>query len=205
MANRQAGLADCDHEKVEINRYLDHSNLNCFAKEVNKACGDTATLTKHFSKGYFDGNDNVKVNVVDPVYSFTTREGVIVKVHDECKQGICCCDYKLCGERLQLKPCRFAHLVSLGTAECKKAYEPLVSDVKDGLNIVDVNMDLSSMHYECENYNSVYSPENKAKLDNIIRKVLSEGNLKILHEKPTCKHSMGAVPKPDGGIRPFCE
>ena len=36
------------------------------------------------------------------------------------------------GENLQLKPCRFAHLVSLGTAECKKAYEPLVSDITDG-------------------------------------------------------------------------
>ena len=96
-------------------------------------------------------------------------------------------------------------MVSLGTAECKKAYEPLVSDVTDGFKIVDENMDLSSMHYECENYNSVYSPENKAKLDNIIGKELSEGYLKIVPEKPTCIHSMGAVPKPDGGIRPITD
>ena len=93
----------------------------------------------------------------------------------------------------------------MGTAECKKAYEPLVSDIIDGFKVVDDNMDLSSMHYECENYNSVYSPENKAKLDNIIGKELSEGYLKIVHEKPTCIHSMGAVTKPDGGIRPITD
>ena len=61
-------------------------------------------------------------------------------------------------------------------------------------------MDLSSMHYECENYKSVYDPENKAKLDSISGKELSEGYLKIVHEKLTCMHSMGAVPKPDGGL-----
>ena len=61
-------------------------------------------------------------------------------------------------------------------------------------------MNLGNMHYECENYKSVYDPENKAKLDSIIGKELAEGYLKIVQEKPTCIHSMGAVPKPDGGL-----
>ena len=93
----------------------------------------------------------------------------------------------------------------MGTAECKRAYEPLVSDITDGFKTVDDNMDLISMHYECDYYNSVYSPENKAKLDSFISKELSEGYHKIVHEKPTCIHSMGAVPKPDGGIRPITD
>ena len=88
----------------------------------------------------------------------------------------------------------------MGTAECKKAYEPLVSNVTDGFRIVDDNMDLSDMQYECENYSSVYTIENKSKLDSIIGKELSEGYLKIVNKKPTCVHSMGAVPKPDGGL-----
>ena len=96
-------------------------------------------------------------------------------------------------------------MVSLGTAECKRAYEPLVSDITDGFKVVDDNMDLSNMHYECENYSSVYTSENKAKLDNIIGKELSEGYLKIVNSKPTCIHSMGAVPKPDGGTRPITD
>ena len=72
------------------------------------------------------------------------------------------------GEKLLLKPCRFAYLFSLGTAECKRAYEPLVSDITDGFKIVDDSIDLLDMHSECENYKSVYDPVNKAKLDSII-------------------------------------
>ena len=204
-ASWQAEQADRFHEKAEINRYLRDSNFNCIAEDVNKTCGDTSNRTKKNSQGLIDEKIEAKVSVVDPICSFTSREGVIVDVYDECKQGIYSCDYSLCGERLQLKPCRFAYLVCLGTAECKKAYEPLVSDITDGFKVVDENMDLSNMHYECDNYNSVYTPENKAKMDNIIGKELSEGYLKIVNNKPTCIHSMGAVPKPDGGIRPITD
>ena len=55
----------------------------------------------------------------------------------------------------------------------------------------------------CENYKSVYEPVNMAKLDGIIGKELAEGYLNIDKNKPDCIHSMGAVPKPDGGIRPI--
>ena len=41
VVSRHAGLADCDHEKVEKDRYLHHSNLNYVTEDVNKACGDT--------------------------------------------------------------------------------------------------------------------------------------------------------------------
>ena len=66
-------------------------------------------------------------------------------------------------------------------------------------------MTLGDMYYEFENYKSVYESENKAKLDSIIGKELAEGYLKFVSNKPTCIHSMGAVPKPDGGIRPITD
>ena len=205
VASRQGEQADCNYEKTENNGYLQVFNSNYTPDVIDKTCGDTFDRTDNFSKGLLDEKIEFNVNVVDPLYSFTTEEGVIVKVYDECRQGICSCNYQLSGERLQLKPYRFAYLVSLGTAECKKAYEPLVSNITDGFKVVDDNMDLSNMHYECENYSSVYTTENKAKLDNIIGKELSEGYLKIVNSKPTCIHSMGAVPKPDGGIRPITD
>ena len=178
-------------------------NSNCTPEVVDKTWGDASDRTDNFSEGLIGEENDVNANVLDPLlHSFTTEEGAIVKVYDACRQGICSCDYQLSGEMLQLKPCRFAYLVSLGTAECKKAYEPLVSNITDGFKVVDDNMDLSEMQYECENYSSVYTPENKAKLDNIIGKELSEGYLKIVNSKPVCIHSMGAVPKPGGGIRP---
>ena len=61
------------------------------------------------------------------------------------------------------------------------------------------------MKYECENYKSVYEPINKTKLDGIIGKELAEGYSKIVKDEPDCIHSMPAVPKPDGGIRPITD
>ena len=43
------------------------------------------------------------------------------------------------------------------------------------------------------------------KLDKIIGSELSEGYLKIVETKPNCIHSIGAVPKPDGGVRPIID
>ena len=94
---------------------------------------------------------------------------------------------------LQLKPCRFAYLVSLGTAECKRVYEPLISNITDGFKTVDDSMNLGDMQCECENYKSVYDPVNKDKLNSKIGKELEEGYLKIVPEKPTCIH--GGCPK----------
>ena len=203
VASRQAEQADYGGENAENIRYLKGFNSNYTSEAVEQLCGDTADRTDKFSKGLIGQEIDINVNVLNPVvHTITSEEGAIVNVYDSCRKGICSCDYQLSGERLQLKPCRFAYLVSLGTAECKKAYEPLVSNVTDGFRIVDDNMDLSDMQYECENYSSVYTIENKSKLDSIIGKELSEGYLKIVNKKPTCVHSMRAVPKPDGGIRP---
>ena len=84
--------------------------------------------TQTFSKG-FPKNGNY-ISSVDPIHVF--NEGVNVKVYDECAQGRCTCRYDLGGETTELKPCRFAYLVSLGTADCKKAYDPLLSNITDG-------------------------------------------------------------------------
>ena len=206
VASRQAEQADYGGENVENIRYLKGFNSNDTSEAVEQVCGDTADRTEIFSKGLTGQETDLNVNVLNPVlHTFTSEERAIVNVYDSCRMGTCSCDYQLSGEILQLKPCRFAYLVSLGTAECKRAYEPLVSNVTDGFRVVDDNMDLTDMKYECENYTSVYTPENKKKLDSIISKELSEGYLKIVNNKPTCIHSMGAVPKPDGGIRPITD
>ena len=60
---------------------------------------------------------------------------------------------------------------------------------------MDNRENLVNMHYECDNYKSVYDPIIKSKLGGII----AEGYLKVVTKKPTCIHNMGAVPKPDGG------
>ena len=47
-------------------------------------------------------NVNFKVNVNEPIHVFTSSEGVIIRVFDECVKGVRSCDYKLQGEKLQL-------------------------------------------------------------------------------------------------------
>ena len=111
VASRQGKQADCDYENAENEGYLQVYNTNCTPDIINKACGDTFDRTDNFSKGLLNEKIELNVNVLDHLYSFSTEEGVIVKVYDECRQGICSCDYQLSGERLQ-----HAYLVSLGTA-----------------------------------------------------------------------------------------
>ena len=137
VASQQAEQADYGGEKAENIRYLKGFNSNYTSEAVEESCGDTADRTEIFSKVLIGQETDVNVNVLNPVvHTFTLEEGAIVNVYDSCRMGTCSCDYQLSGEKLQLKPCRFAYLVSLGTAECKKAYEPLVSNVTDGFRIV---------------------------------------------------------------------
>ena len=104
-----------------------------------------------------------------------------------------------------MKPCRFAYVISLCTQEGKEAFTPLYHDVCDGFKIDDDNLNVSSLTYDCKNYLSVLTKENKPKMDKIIRKELSEGYMKVVDEKPKCIHSFGAVPKPDGELRPIMD
>ena len=198
-----AGLADEDAGNRKNKRYLHHSALKDNVGGVEECLEHSSERTDESSKVSGSEKIDFKVNVNKPLHVFTSSEGVIVNVFDECAKGICSCNYSLQGERLQLKPCRFAYLVSLGTAECKRVYELLISNVTDGFKIIDDSMNLGDMHYE--NYKSVYDPINKDKLDSIIRKELKEGYLKIVPKTPTCIHSMGTVPKSDGGIRPITD
>ena len=98
---------------------------------------------------------------------------------------------------MQLKPCRFAYIISLCTQEGKETFTPLFHNVCDGFKIVEDELDVSSLTNACKNYLPVLTKENKPKMDKIIRKELSEGYMKVVDEKPKCIHSLGAVPKPD--------
>ena len=135
----------------------------------------------------------------------SSPSGHAVKVYDVCASGVCSCKYYLAGDKTQLKPCRFAYILSLCTKEGKEAFTPLFHDICDGFKIVDEECNVSSLSYDCKNYLSVLTKENKPKMDKIIRKELSEGFMKVVDKKTKCIHSLGAVPKPNGEIRPITD
>ena len=149
--------------------------------------------------------ENANVEKVLLFETDSSQSGHTVNVYDDCANGVCSCEYYLSGDKTQLKPCRFAYILSLCTQEDKQTFTPLFHDVCDGFKIVDDEFKVSSLLYDCKNYLSVLTKENKLKMDKIIRNELSEGFMKIINRKPQCIHSLGAVPKPDGGIRPITD
>ena len=139
------------------------------------------------------------------IFTFVTEGGVTVTVYDACANGTCSCSHLIGGELAQLKPCRFLYLYSLATAEGKSLYKPLMSSIVDGAKVMDGSQQKENISYDCKNYKSIFEGNNKSKLDVIIGSELSEGYLKIVKNKPDCIHSIGAVPKPDGGVRPIID
>lgn len=126
-----------------------------------------------------------------------------VYVFRECILGTCTCSHMLDGMCYQLKPCRFAALMCDSRGFRKPGYANLFYGIIDGFPVVNEDVDVPS--YECKNYLSILSPEAKVKMDKIIRDELSEGMIAIVEEKPKCVHALGAVIKPDGGIRPITD
>ena len=144
-------------------------------------------------------------NGTEIIFTFVSEGGVTVNVYDTCANGNCSCSHVIGGEQAQLKPCRFLYLYSIATDEGKTLYKSLMSSIVDEAKVMDGSEQKENISYDCKNYKSIFEGDNKSKLDKIIGSELSEGYLKIVKNKPDCIHSIGAVPKPDGGVRPIID
>ena len=136
----------------------------------------------------------------DAIFRMESPEGRTVEVFTSCVKGSCNCEFILEGVKSQLKPCRFASLI-FANNDLTDKYSELFGYIVDGFPIVDSPVDT----YECQHYLSITSSDVKPLMDIIIRKELSEGAISIVNDKPHCVHSLGAVPKSDGGIRPITD
>ena len=123
--------------------------------------------------------------------SFVSPQGRTVNVFSNCVSGTCVCSYYIGNVLSQLKPCRFASLVVQSGVEILSTYMDLLWGITDGFPIVEGEVP----PYECENYSSITSAENKGKMDSIVRRELREGCVSKCPSKPTCVHALGAVPK----------
>ena len=100
----------------------------------------------------------------------------------------------------QLKPCRFAAILSHGEDWASEYWE-LLWCITDGFPIVEGDVP----SYHCMNYNSILEDGCKQKMDKIITRELKEGIISEAVSWPNCIHALGAVPKQDGGIRPITD
>lgn len=100
-----------------------------------------------------------------------------------------------------MKPCRFAALLFNSDREPSGDELKMYDGIVDGFDIVSRAVE----GYDNNNYLSILSEVNKSKMDKIVEKEISNGILEVVDVKPTCIHALGAVDKPDGGIRPITD
>lgn len=75
----------------------------------------------------------------------------------------------------------------------------LLKGIKDGFHIIDQTSNLKSV---CQNnYKSATCSETKQIVEKQIQAEIAEGNYVKVTHKPTIVSAVGAIPKPDGGIR----
>ena len=177
----------------------DETYKNKYLLKVNDPHNkDSCKSQKSVYKGSLGAHDVTYANRL--VKSLVSPDGSIVKVFENCINNTCVCKYYI-GEMLcQLKPCRVAAILVSGESWVE-SYWDLLWYVTEGFPIVEGDVP----SYVCENYSSILDPVSKAKMDEIIKRELDEGMISESSSPPHCIHSLGAVPKPDGGIRPITD
>ena len=149
---------------------------------------------------------NVSGRIAEPVvqegsqWACRSPLGTIVNVYQSCIESCCTCKYFIGDVLCQLKPCRFAAILHQGGGWSSE-YWDLLWCITDGFPIVEGDVP----KYHCKNYNSILENDCKSKMDKIITRELGEGMVSEASEFPHCIHSLGAVPKQDGGIRPITD
>ena len=126
-----------------------------------------------------------------------TKKGTRISVYATCMLGTCACEHRIGGERCQLKPCRFGALTFANGSVVNTSHMELFEGIADGYDIVDEEVP----SYDCVNYNSILEEEPSEAMSRNVLDEFGEGRIAEAVTKPTCIHSLGAVPKSDGGYR----
>ena len=127
----------------------------------------------------------------------------MVEISESCAKGICTCENLVGGNHCNLRPCRVGSFVF--SEECTLSAEVVYkiwNGLCDGFKIVDDNCDPS---YDCDNYLSITQGHFRQEMSCLLKQELEEGKVSVCETKPSCIHSMGAVPKSDGRLRPITD
>ena len=69
----------------------------------------------------------------------------------------------------------------------------------NGFKVVDPDVDIPV--YDCANYGSCFKIDHFEKMNTILLNELNHGKLTVSEAKPQQIHALGAVPKPNNGVR----
>lgn len=137
-------------------------------------------------------------------YRFSVRvyDNQYLHIGSRCHTGECDCVYYLDFVQTQLKPCRIAALIaSMNDYSADNLF--VLNGVCRGFRIVDENVE--KLSYTRDNYNSILKGDMYKQMCNTITKEVEFGQISPVIKQPTCSHSLGAVLRPDGRIRPITD
>ena len=156
------------------------------------------------------------VNTPPPVDEHLTPTGVVfctpsyddipsIEVYPDCLLGKCSCVHFIGTLPCQLKPCRAAQflfgsspLPSMSDSDRHFIWSGLVK----GFQIVDNDCPSA---YCCPNYDSITGEQFYAEMSSLLREEIDCGKVSIVDSKPRCVHSLGAVTKSNGKLRPITD
>ena len=134
-----------------------------------------------------------------------TPKTVSVNVYQDCVDGVCGCVHSIGGFATDLKPCRAACFLfgpsALDTvSDHDRDY--LWNGLVNGFSIVDNDC---SSSYMCENYDSITCDKFYEEMTTLLQDELAAGKVTVSDTQPRCVHSLGAVTKSNGKLRPITD
>lgn len=138
----------------------------------------------------------------DYLFSVKIYNEQYMHVGSHCRKGDCECLYFLDSVQTQLKPCRVAAIIAkMPSYEDNDIF--VLNGICRGFQIVDDNV--ADLNYTRDNYNSILQDEMFSQMCDTITKEVSSGQVSPVFKPSTCNHSLGAVVRPDGRIRPITD
>ena len=140
------------------------------------------------------------------VFSTPSLLGVApIDVFSDCLAGTCTCVHMIGREPSQLKPCRAAQFL-FGYAKLDSVTDTDAAFLWDGLvNVFSIVDDDCPASYECANYDSILEPKAFTEMSTLLESEILEHKVTKVEAKPTCVHSLGAVWKSNGKLRPITD
>ena len=147
---------------------------------------------------------------------FTTDNAVIfhtpmidsipsIPIYSECIAGSCSCVHYIGGNQAQLKPCRSAQFLfgdnKLDSLDSNEQFY-IWNGLMNGFSIVD---DDCLATYECTNYDSILAEDAHSEMTALLEQELLDHKVILTDQRPRCIHSLGAVWKSSGALRPITD
>ena len=130
---------------------------------------------------------------------------VSIPIYDVCASGNCSCCHLIGNVPAQLKPCRAATVLfgptpldSVSSADRLYLWQGLVN----GFDIVDEGCPSA---YFCENYDSILNEKFYPEMSALLAEEIDQHKVSKVSHTPRCVHSLGAVLKANGKLRPITD